>query len=184
VRRRNPTLRAITLLGAGSAAVHELRYAIGFGTSAPHALAAHPHGYLSVALPGILTATLIALASVAMRAAGARRESVPQRVPLVALWLACTTVLAAIFAVQETLEGAGAIANGGWIGLALAVPAGLLVALALRGADAVEALRTRGAALLGFAVAAAVPVPAALTFFARLTPVRCGARAPPPAFVV
>jgi hypothetical protein len=37
-------VRSLALLGAASAAIHQLRYAIGYGDGASAALAAHPHG--------------------------------------------------------------------------------------------------------------------------------------------
>jgi hypothetical protein len=184
VRSRTVTVRSIALVCAGSAAVHELRYLIGYGPGASRALAAHPHGYFSVALPGILTATLITLASLVMRAAGSRRDAAERRTSLVALWTAATLLLAAIFAIQETLEGAGAIAHGGWIGLALAVPVGLAVALALRGADAAATLRGRHIELLGFSVRSAHEPSAPRSLHGRKALVRLAARGPPPAFVV
>ncbi|MEA2482934.1 MAG: hypothetical protein QOC55_881 [Thermoleophilaceae bacterium] len=185
MKGRTLTLRAIALLAAGSAAIHQLRYMIGYGDAAPRALAAHPHGYLTDAVPAILTVLLIAIGGVLLRMA---RASAPtprsRRTSFAALWLACVVALAAIYATQETLEGAGAIAGSGWIGLALAVPGGLVVALAMRGADAAEALRAPGA-LLRFAVLTASrlplprPVARATTAFVPL-----GARGPPLPFVV
>ena len=131
-------MRTIALLGAGSAAIHQLRYAIGYGEGAPAALAAHPHGYFEAALPGIATSLVIAIAAAVVRigSGSARRRSRS----FFELWLAYAFVLAAIYGLQETLEGSGAIANGGWIGIALAIPAGLLVALSMRGAEAAEAI--------------------------------------------
>jgi hypothetical protein len=183
----------IGLLGAGSAAIHQLRYAIGYGDAAPHALAAHGHGYLEIALPGLTTAMLIAVAGVLMRAAGARRERTGSdadganarlHASLPALWLGASMTLAAIYGVQETLEGAGAFAGSAWIGLALAVPAGFLVALAMRGADAAEALRTPGAVLRAFVVHASARAVRASATPLRLPDLRVGARGPPVASVV
>jgi hypothetical protein len=173
------------LFAAGSAAVHELRYLIGYGGGASRALAAHPHGYFSVALPGVITATLITLAAALMRAAGARGPATRQvRIGFAGFWLACAVLLAAIYGIQETLEGAGAFAGGGWLGFALAIPVGLLVALALRGADVAEELRAPGAALRIF-FAAAVARGARPLLAARRTAVaRIRARGPPLAFVV
>lgn len=179
-------MRGIALLGAGSAAIHQLRYAIGYGDAAPHALAAHGHGYLEIALPGVLTAALIALAGVLMRLARGRHDvdRAEIRASLPALWLAATLALATIYGVQETLEGAGAVAGSSWIGLALAIPAGLLVALALRGASAAEELRTPGAILRAFVIHASVRIPSTPTAPCRLPSLRFGARGPPAASVV
>jgi hypothetical protein len=219
VRGRSFTVRAIALLGAGSAAIHQLRYAIGYGDAAPHALAAHAHGYLEVAFPGVVTAALIALAGALMRAAGARGwadaaggEADPHRArrrpgprgdpdrarrreagalaelgirgSLPALWLACALALATIYGVQETLEGAGAVAGSGWIGLALAVPAGFLVALAMRGAHAAETLSSPQALLRALVMRAFVQAVRTSIAPRRLPDLRLGARAPPLASVV
>jgi hypothetical protein len=185
VTGRRLTLRAIALLAAGSAAIHQLRYVIGYGDAAQRALAAHPHGYLTDAVPAILTVLLISIGGVMLHIAhGTAPGTGSRRTSFTTLWLACAVALAAIYATQETLEGAGAIAGSGWIGLALAVPAGLVVALALRGADAAEALRAAGP-LLQFAVLTASRLPSpcsvarATTAFAPL-----GARGPPLPFVV
>lgn len=185
MRGRALTVRSIALFGAGSAAVHELRYLIGYGGGASRALAAHPHDYLSVALPAVITATLITLAAVLMRAAGACRPASRQvRVGLAGLWLGCAVLLAAIYGIQETLEGAGAFAGSGWVGFALAVPAGLLVALALRGADVAEQLGSPGAALRIFVACAVARSARPLLAPRRMSVARIRARGPPLAFVV
>jgi hypothetical protein len=173
-------VRAIALFGAGSAAIHQLRYAIGYGDGASHALGSHPHGYLAALLPGVATVAIVALAATLIRLA--RRGSAGttrMTSSLPALWLASALALATIFGIQETLEGASAVSGGGWIGIALAVPAGLLVALALGGADAAE-VRVRGAALrLNFAGAGRIGIRAASAAPPRLLDLRTGARAPP-----
>jgi hypothetical protein len=185
VRGKALTVRSIALLAAASAAVHELRYLLAYGSDTTRALAAHPHGYLSVALPGVITATLIAVAAVLMRTArGSRRAPVTRRASFGLLWLGCTVALASIYGVQETLEGAGAVAGSGWIGLALALPAGLLVALAMRGADAAEALRAPGAALRAFAIVADIFSGRAMAPHARLAARLVRVRGPPQPFVV
>jgi hypothetical protein len=182
VRGRPLTPRAIALTAAASAAIHQARYSIGYGSGAEHELAARGHGYLSVAVPVIVAALVLALASLLMRAARGRATKADGS--FTALWLAVAIALAAIFAVQESIEGASAVAHGGWIGLALAVPAGLLVALALRGAAAAEASAGHGVHL-GFTVLMDAlpgippsPHPGCVGAFVF------GARAPPTACVV
>jgi hypothetical protein len=137
VKGRPSTLRAIALFGAGAVAVHQLRYAIAYGDGAPTALAAH-HAYFDFALPAVATIFVVALAAMLIRIARGRSAAPGRRTPFLALWLCCALALGTIYGVQETLEGAGALAGGGWIGFALAFPAGLLVALALRGSDAAQ----------------------------------------------
>jgi hypothetical protein len=174
----------MALLGAGSAAIHQLRYAIGYGDAAPHALDAHGHAYLAVALPGIVAALLIALAAFGMRMAAGTRTSESRRLGFGALWLACAFALAAVYGVQETIEGAGAIAGGGWIGLALAIPAGLLVALGLRGASAAEQIEF-AALRLPIVIRRAESCISSVVEVASRLPVHAdGARAPPLTSVV
>jgi hypothetical protein len=180
--RRTHPIRALALLGAGAAAIHQLRYAIAYGNAAPRELAAHNHGYFEFALPAIATVFVIALAAVLVRIARGRAVSPGRRTSLAALWLCCALALGTIYGVQETFEGAGAIAGGGWIGFALAFPAGFLVALAIRGADTAELpLLARVARIqLG---AAAVRTLAPDGPLGRLVGLALGARAPPLAFV-
>jgi len=177
VTRRTLTLRALALLGASSLAIHQLRYAIAYGDASPHALAAHGHGYLGIAMPVTIMLALLALACCMTRLAHGRRGDA-RRASLAVLWLGATLALATIYGAQETLEGAGAIAGTGWIGLALAVPAGLLVAVALRGAETAEALALRLPLSHTVVADSLVRLPSSpgqgQTFFAPT-----GARAPP-----
>lgn len=131
-------MRALALLGAGSMGIHQLRYAIGYGSGSSHALAIHGHAYLGAAMPVVMGLALFALATAMTRIARGGGRTAPLPGSTRRLWLLATLALAAIFATQETLEGSSAIAHGGWIGLALAIPTGLLIALVLRGADAAE----------------------------------------------
>jgi hypothetical protein len=181
VKGRTLTVRAVALFGAGAIAVHQLRYAIAYGDSAPQALAAHNHAYMDLTLPAVATVFVIALAAVLIRIARGRSARPGGRTPLLALWLCCALTLGAIYGVQETLEGAGAIAGGGWLGFALAFPAGFLVALALRGSDA--------AALYFDAVLLRVEVLSASVLHlapkwrpGRVPERRLGGRAPPVSF--
>jgi hypothetical protein len=182
VRGRTLTLRAIALIAAGSAAIHQARYAIGYGSHADQQMATHGHGYLTVAVPVVVAALVLAMAALLMRVARGR----PARSQgcLAALWIGAAVTLALIFAIQESIEGAGAIAHGGWIGLALAVPACLLVALALRGASAAEAAPAPGPQI-GFTVLmdALAGVPPRIRA-GRVAAFLRSARAPPCASVV
>jgi hypothetical protein len=176
-------VRALPLFAAAAIAVHQLRYAIAYGNQAPHELAVHNHGYFGFALPAVATIFVIALAAVLIRIARGRSDHPERRTPLLALWLCCALALGAIYGVQETLEGAGALAGGGWIGFALAFPAGLLVAVALRGADdAALALATSLPHVR--VVAAATPSLRPNSVARRLLDSRLGARAPPPVFAM
>jgi hypothetical protein len=183
VRGRTLTARSLALFGAGAAAIHQLRYAIAYGDAAPKALAAHDHGYLDLTLPAVATVFVVALAAMLIRIARGRTATPGGRTPLVALWLCCALALGTIYGVQETLEGAGALAGGGWIGFALAFPAGFLVALAMRGSDAATVEMPTALARIHVLAASAASV--AITTAPRgAVDLRLGARAPPPAFVV
>jgi hypothetical protein len=143
VRSRALTLRAIALLAAGAAAIHQLRYAIGYGNEATRELASTGHAYLAFVLPFVA-----ALAGVAL----ARMLRVPftpppgERVSLRRLWAAAFAVLVGIFIAQELLEGSlaaghpagleGVFGSGGWTAVVLAAPTALLIALGLRGDEA------------------------------------------------
>jgi hypothetical protein len=183
VRGRPHPLRALALIGAGAVGIHQLRYAIAYGDAAPTELARHNHGYFELALPAVATIFVIALAAVLMRIARGRATAPGRRTSLAVLWLCCALALGAIYGVQETLEGAGALAGGGWIGFALAFPAGLLVALGVRGAESAE-IRIAGAALRPHPVGHAAIAIAPVFCLARIAPVGLGARAPPQSCVV
>jgi hypothetical protein len=184
VRARTLTPRAAALLAAGSVAIHQLRYAIGYGPAADHELAVHEHGYLEVALPVVVALTVLALAAVLLRfARGGSRPRPPASFG--PLWLGSVVVLAAIYGIQESVEGAGVIAGGGWIGLALAVPAGLLVAIAIKGASAAdEGIRARRPALGFHNFVEAASSGRTRLGAGRVGASGLGARAPPLASVV
>jgi hypothetical protein len=183
VRGRTHPIRAIALLGAGAVAIHQLRYAIAYGNAAPQELAVHNHGYFELALPAVATLFVFALTAVLIRIARGRAAAPNRRIPLTGLWLCCALALGTIYGVQETLEGAGALAGGGWIGFALAFPVGLLVALAMRGADAAE-IWMRAVELRIQVVRSARLRISAATPRMRLIATRLGARAPPKSCVV
>jgi hypothetical protein len=183
VRGRTHPLRALALIGAGAVGIHQLRYAIAYGDGAPAELARHNHGYFELALPAVATVFVVALAALLMRIAHGRAAAPTRRVSLAALWLCCALALGGIYGVQETLEGAGALAGGGWLGFALAFPAGLLVALGIRGSEVAEVriaapvLRVDhfGVSAIGVRPASRPP---------RIAVLGLGARAPPQSCVV
>jgi len=143
-------LRCFALLGSGAIALHELRYLIGYGGDAGHALAAQGHGYLdavtaTVALALVAALAVLIAAVVRVGAPAAARTPRPWRVR----WLAASGALLAVFVAQELVEGAlspghpagvaGVAGNGGWIAVPLALAIGAVVAVLLRGAEAVIA---------------------------------------------
>jgi len=129
------SLRAGATLAAGSLAVHELRFLVGYGGED----AVAGHGYLAWLAPLVALAMAAAggvwLARIG-RAAGAPRPALT--------WLGASATLAATYAVQETVEvlsssgHPGLLAHGGWIAAPVALAMGGLVALLLRGAGAAD----------------------------------------------
>jgi hypothetical protein len=136
-------VRSCALLAAGALGLHELRYVLGYGAGADHALHAQGHAYLGPVTAVVLAATILALAMALHRLAGGGAAATPRR-RLLRLWAGTTAALAAIFVVQESVEGmverghpsglAGLIDHGGLIALPLAAAIGLAIALVLRGA--------------------------------------------------
>jgi hypothetical protein len=183
VTGRTHPLRALALIGAGAVGIHQLRYAIAYGDSAPTALAQHNHGYFELALPAVATVFVVALAALLMRIARGRAAAPGRRTSLATLWLCCALALGAIYGVQETLEGAGALAGGGWIGFALAFPAGLLVALGIRGAEVAE-IRIAAAVVRAHTVGVSTVTIRPASRPARIVVLGLGARAPPQSCVV
>jgi hypothetical protein len=142
-------LRCFALLGAGALGLHELRYLIGYGGDAGHALAEQGHGYLDAVTAVValtLVAALAALVAALVRGPGAAKRP-PRSWRL--RWLACSGALLAVFTLQELVEGVlspghpaglvGVAGSGGWIAVPLALAIGAVVAALLRGAEAVIA---------------------------------------------
>jgi hypothetical protein len=150
----------MALLPLAALAVHQLRYALAFGAEAPQRLADQGHAYL-----GSVEALAVVLCAVAgggflTRLAGAwcgRAEPGSRRLGLVRLWLVSAVALTTVYAGQELLEGflvaghppgvEGVLGHGGWLALPLSLAIGGVVALLLRGAQAVLAYVRRVAAL-------------------------------------
>jgi hypothetical protein len=132
----------------------------------------------------VVAVTVLAMAAVLVRFARGGSTPRPQA-SFGALWLGSVVALAAIYGIQESVEGAGAIAGSGWIGLALAIPAGLLVALAMKGGSAAdEGIRARRAAPGFHAFIEAAPSGRIRIGAGRAGAPGPGARAPPLACVV
>ena len=151
------TLRATALIAVASLGLHELRYVVGYGSHAHEAQAAQGHGYLP--LVAIAAAVLLALAAAqllrALALAWRTGAGEGARLPLGLAWLAASLALAGVYSGQELIEGAIApghpggvaalAAHGGLVAYPLALALGGLVALALRGADAIVATVARRA---------------------------------------
>lgn len=192
------SLRGAALMPAAALAVHQLRYSLAFGDGATQELAAQGHAYLTSLVPWIvLLATLslgASLGGLARRwASGPSNERASRRVGL-RVWAAAAFVLVTIYTGQELLEGtlasghaaglAGVFGGGGWWAIPAALLVGGILALALRGAHAVEdaladgrpALRVRLGALTGALLQlaqtpfVAVPAPLARAAAGRAPP--------------
>jgi hypothetical protein len=178
-------MRAGALLAAGSLAVHELRYFLGYGD--PGAVGGH--GYLVVAAP--LVALVLALACGVWLARIGRAATTPAGRRTLT-WLGASASLLGVYVVQETLEAVATsghpslLAHRGWIALPIAIAIGGVVALLLRGAHAADV--AVAAAARPWSPLAAVPV-ASRVFALPLAPLavprtgvlarRLAGRAPP-----
>jgi hypothetical protein len=125
-------LRLAALLSVGTLGVHQLRYLIGYGGGASHALAVHGHGYLVALAPVLAGVVALALAELLSRAARGG-ASAPGIRPL---WAAATLALFGVYCVQETIEGSPVLSHCGWVALPLAALVGLVIAVVMRSASA------------------------------------------------
>jgi len=147
--------RGMALLPLAALAVHQLRYALAFGEGASARLAEEGHAYLGSVEAVAVMLCAVALGSFLTRLAGAwtsgaAADRAAARHGLLKLWAAAALVLAAIYTGQELLEGMltaghppgieGVLGHGGWLMAPLSVAVGGLLALLLRGAQAVLAL--------------------------------------------
>jgi hypothetical protein len=147
--RESRTLRWLALLSAGAFGVHQLRYLAGDPGHGHDALSSHAHAYLPLAGALVLflfVASVAHFAGSLMLARGG--ELRPPRPPrFTRAWFGATLTLIAIFATQESLEGAllsghtsglhGLFGHGGWTVFLFAPLVGALMALVMRGASSV-----------------------------------------------
>jgi hypothetical protein len=150
-------LRLIALLSVAAWAVHQLRYALAFGSGQGDALQRTGHGYLEVAGP--IAGLLLLAAAAQLVTAFARRHAEARGTPLSLgrAWALLTVILLVVFSVQELLEGAlsaghagglaGLVGQGGWLAAPLAVLAALAVAVTLHEAE--EAVAAAPVRLVG-----------------------------------
>jgi hypothetical protein len=143
VRRVAP----LALMPAAALAVHQLRYWLAFGGHAGVELQAQGHSYLHSVVPWIVALLAIAIGvflSELGRAFGGRCSLSRYTVSFIALWLACSVCLAAIYVTQEALEGflatghpgglVGIFGYGGWWSIPAAGAVGLVLAAVFHGA--------------------------------------------------
>ena len=149
-------IRAAALISVGALAVHDLRYLLAYKGSAAHQLSVQGHGYLKALTPVVIGVLVLVLARFAVRlmrlfgGGDGREGDEPALPPTRVLWPLMSATLVAIYAGQEWIEGqvagghpgglAAAFGHGGWLAVPLAVVVGLVIALALRGAEAAIAM--------------------------------------------
>jgi hypothetical protein len=130
------SLRAGALLAAGSLAVHELRYQLGYGGEG----AVGGHGYLAWLAPLVALALAAACGVWLARIGRARAAEAGRGLT----WLGATASLLLTYVAQETVEALaapghpGLLAHGGWAVVPIACAVGSAVSLLLRGARAAD----------------------------------------------
>jgi hypothetical protein len=151
-------LRAIALLATGSVVVHELRYAVGYGGDPGEVLAEQGHSYMLMVQSLAIVLVAIALARFCAALARARAGVVTEQRPpgFAGLWLGASAALAAVYTVQEGLEGefapghpvgiVGIFGHGGWTALLFSLLLGAAIAVLARVAHHAIELVARSAA--------------------------------------
>jgi hypothetical protein len=144
---RSARLTPVALLPPAAFGVHQLRYVLAYGGHSSVILERTGHSYMHSVVPWIALLVAIVVGCF-LRALGrtfAGHTSVPRYgLSFLAMWLACTASLVAIFASQELLEGLfatghatgsiGIFGYGGWWAIPAAACIGLVLAVALHGA--------------------------------------------------
>ena len=132
------SLPLAVLVGIGAFALHELRYVVVYRHEAGEVLQLREHAYLPLVTPVVAALLVLGVRNLVLRRPGAP--------PFARVWAAVSTIMLAVYAVQELAEGVlspdhpaglhALVGHAGWTALVLALVMGLLVALALRGVDA------------------------------------------------
>ena len=137
-------VRALALIAVAAVAVHELRFAVGFGGADEH-LARDEHAYLALGASLAAVILLVALGLFAHTLREARRTGVAaasEPTSFVRTWLWASGALVTIYTGQELLEPAfsadhpaglaGVLGHAGWTAVIFAFLLGAVVALAPR----------------------------------------------------
>jgi hypothetical protein len=132
---------------AAALLVHQLRFVLAFGGRTSAVLAQQGHAYLSSVVPWIACLFAVGVGAFlwALGRAFAGQRSAPRyAVSLVALWIASSACLVALYVAQEFLEGllatghpaglAGIFGFGGWWAVPAALCVGLVLATLFHGA--------------------------------------------------
>src|SRR4051794_36486902 len=136
-------LRWVALVAAGSLVVHELRFALEYGSSTGHVLAYQGHSYLpfAEALVAVLWICTCARFAVSLMRGGT--DEAGRAIPsLRSLWASASATLIAVYTLQEAIEGAvsathpsgliGIYGHGGWSAVVISAVVGAAVALLVR----------------------------------------------------
>src|SRR5829696_1404318 len=138
--------RALSLLGAATLGVHQLRYALAYGAEADDAAAAQGHGYLEAG--GAIVGTLLVAAFAQSLSRLAHRRGPfgshwPVAAPVADRELGtdrgvrCAGTDQGMLSAGHPAGLAGVCRNGGWLAVLLALALAALVAAILRGAEAI-----------------------------------------------
>lgn len=177
--------------------VHQLRYALAFGSDASRELADQGHSYLHELTPWIMLAVALGAGGLTARVARAWRSGQadhPLGRGLPGLWGLASVALFSMYVGQEFLEGllatghpqglAGILGEGGMWALPAAIAVGAVLALVVRGSRllvarvAARRRRRRPGVDAGGSVSVARPAVVALVRLAPLASAGAG-RAPP-----
>lgn len=135
---RASVCRIGSLIALGIIALHQLRYALAFGSRSGEELAKQGHGYLLDALPVITGMALAVLAAGVIRALWTGRTYRVAALGGKWRWLLYAAAILVVYASQELLEGtlsaghpagaAAVIGASGWLAIPLAAILGALIA--------------------------------------------------------
>ena len=137
-RRHGAVPRSAALIALAALGVHQLRYLLAYGGGAHEELARQGHGYLFGALPILIGFAVATIAAGLLRAA-LTSSPAPALASVRCRAAVYAGAVLAVFAVQETTEGAlfaghasglaAVLGAGGWLALPLALLFGSLCAL-------------------------------------------------------
>jgi hypothetical protein len=197
MRERRRQHVGMALFPVGAFAVHQLRYAMAFGSDASRELADQGHAYLHELTPWIVLGIGLGVGGLIARLAQAWRTGESDRRDgrrLVGLWALAATGLFSIYVGQEYLEGllaighpqgiSGILGDGGLWALPASIAVGGLLALVVRGGRALVACVARLGRRPPPAATARAPrrvVRPASATLPRMAPLACASagRAPP-----
>jgi hypothetical protein len=141
--------RAGVLVLGGAMAVHELRYLLSARQPDEHV-----HAYMGPLVPIVCALLVLAAVELVARIALRRRRTPEVLAAAGVRWLAISSLLFGIFAVQETAElllahgrlelADSLVVHGSWLAAPLSFAVGAAVALVLRGARALLSGERRG----------------------------------------